>query len=67
MPERTYLGEQIGPTTVAEEYGDETVFLTNDNSRRQLVQVVIHRASARELVNTLRCRLNAGRRPAGSD
>ncbi len=61
MPERTDLGEQIGPTTFAEVYGDETVYLTNDNSGRQLVQVVIHREVARELVNMLRCRLNASR------
>ena len=58
MPERTHLDEQIGPTTFAEEYGDETAYLIDDNSGRQLVQVVHHEA-ARELVNMLRCRLNA--------
>jgi hypothetical protein len=61
MPERTRLGEQIAPTTFVEEYGDEIVYLTNDNSGRQSVQVVIHREDARELVNMLRCRLNAAR------
>ena len=62
MPERTHLDEQIGPTTFAEEYGDETANLIDDNSGRQLVQVVQHEA-ARELVNILRCRLNASRSP----
>ena len=62
MPERTHLDEQIGPTTFAEEYGDETAYLIDDNSGRQLVQVVQHEA-ARELVNILRCRLNASRSP----
>jgi hypothetical protein len=62
MPERTPLGEQIGPTTFVEEYGDETVYF--DNSGRKLVQVEICREDARELVNMLRCRLNASRRPA---
>jgi hypothetical protein len=36
--------------------------LIDDNSGRQLVQVVHHEA-ARELVNILRCRLNASRSP----
>jgi hypothetical protein len=67
MTERTHLGEQIGPTIFAEEYGDETVCLTNDNSGRQFGRAVIHREDARELVNALRCRLNASRRPAGSN
>ena len=43
----------------AEDYGDETVHLTNDNPGRELVQVAIHPEDARELVNILRCRLNA--------
>ena len=62
MPERTHLDEQIGPTTFAEDYGDEIAYLIDDNSGRQLVQVV-HREAARELVNILRCRLNARRSP----
>ena len=59
MPERTHLVEQIGPT-LAEDYGDETAYLIDDNSGRQLVQIV---EDARELVNMLRCRLNASRSP----
>jgi hypothetical protein len=62
MPERTHLDEQIGPTTFAEEYGDETAYLIDDNSGRQLLQVV-HYEAARELVNILRSRLNASRSP----
>ena len=62
MPERPHLGEQTGPTTFAEEYGDDTVCLANENSGRQLVRV-IQREIAHELVKTLRCRLNASRRP----
>ena len=50
MPERTHLAEQIGPTIFAEDYGDETVYLSNDNSGRELVQVAIHPEDARELV-----------------
>src|SRR5262245_49767079 len=46
MPERTPLGAQTGPTAFAEEYGDETVYLTNDNSRRQLGRSSWRRASA---------------------
>ena len=59
MPERTHLAGQIGPTIFAENYGDETVYLSNDNSGRELVQVAIHPEDARELVKILRCRLNA--------
>ena len=43
----------------AEDYGDETAYLSNDDSGRELVQVAIHPEDARELVNILRCRLNA--------
>jgi hypothetical protein len=57
---RKHLGEQTGPTAFAEEYGDETAYLMDDNSGRQLVQV-IHREAARELVHMLRCGLNASR------
>jgi hypothetical protein len=62
MPERTHLGEQIGPTTYAEEYGDQTAYLIDIDSGRQFLQVV-HHENARELVNLLRCRLNASRSP----
>ena len=62
MPERTHLDEQIGPTTFAQDYGDETAYLIDDNSGRQLLQVV-HYEAARELVNILRSRLNASRSP----
>ena len=58
MPKRTYFGAQIRPTTYAEEYGNEVFVITDDNSRRELVQVAIHPEDARELVNILRCRLN---------
>jgi hypothetical protein len=59
MPKRRYFGVQIPPTTYAEEYGDEVFVITDDNSGRELVQVAIHPEDARELVNILRCRLNA--------
>jgi hypothetical protein len=66
MRERKHLGEQIRPTTFAEEYWGE-FYLTNDNSGRQLVQVVIHREDARELVNMLRCRLKTSHSVGFSD
>ena len=59
MPERTHLAEQIGPTIFAEDYGDETSYLTNDNCGRRLVEAAIHPEDAQELVKILRCRLNA--------
>jgi hypothetical protein len=59
MPERTNFGEQIGPTTYAEEYGVEAVGVTGDEPGRAMVHVVIHPENARALVNTLRSRLKA--------
>ena len=59
MSKQTNLGEQIGPTTYVEEYGVEAVNMTDDNSGRPMVDVVIHPEDARALVNILRCRLNA--------
>jgi hypothetical protein len=64
MPEQTHIRNPIGPTAFVEEYGDETVLLTNVQTGRQLVQVVVHREDAHELVKMLRCRLNASRRLA---
>jgi hypothetical protein len=60
MPGRTHLAERVGPRDFAEDYGDETVYLTEGNLH-QLAQVIIHRDDARELVNILRCGLNANR------
>ena len=56
MPRRV-LGEQIGPTNCAEEYGSEAVIMTDGSSGRPVAQ--IRPEDARALVNMLRCRLNA--------
>jgi hypothetical protein len=59
MPERTNLGEQIGPTIYAEEYEAEAAIMVDGGSGRPMSHVVIHREDARELVKMLRCGLNA--------
>jgi hypothetical protein len=59
MQERTKLGEQIGPTIYAEEYGGEAVIMTDGNVGQLVAHVAIRPEDARVLVNMLRCRLNA--------